>query len=191
MIRKLLTGLALLTLTAAVPAAPPPSPQETWTRSALERLPVARADKTPERLELRAEQSDAFAREIAKVSASAPLPPRQWAALILAIGHHESAFDTDIVANRCKPWACDRGRARGAFQNHRVSFVAELWDVAPGNVEAQVAMVDRALRRSLARCKPFAPFPAHVFRAYAGRSCSFELKGEQARVATYLRVVSR
>ena len=43
--------------------------------------------------------------------------------------------------------------------------------------------------RSMTRCKPFAPFPAHVYRAYAGGSCSFPVAREDERVAAYLRAL--
>jgi hypothetical protein len=51
-------------------------------------------------------------------------------------------------------------------------------------------MADRTLRRSLQRCQPFAPFPAHVFRAYSGGSCSWPVAREVERVALYLRVIA-
>jgi hypothetical protein len=186
---RYLIALALLFVAALVQATPP---HLAWTRAALERLPVPAGDRTPERAELRQQNHEAFAAAIAEVSLSAPRSPREWSALLLTIGRHESNFDTEIVAGRCKPWQCDRGRARGAFQNQRVSFNAELWDVADGNIEAQVAMADRALRRSLATCARLGvPYPAGVFRAYAGRSCSFPLRDEAARVATYHGLVAR
>lgn len=157
----------------------------------LARLPVPKVDREPARAELRAEQLDAFALEIARVSASRP-NPRQHAAFLATIGGAETNFDTQIVLGICPKWACDRGRAKGAFQNHAVSFTRELWATADGNIVAQVAMADATLRRSMTRCAPFAPFPAHVFRAYKGgaaSSCSFPLKDEVARVATFNRLM--
>jgi hypothetical protein len=152
-------------------------PLDTWTLAALRRAAP------------KADQPEAFARHIARFSEHAPLPPRKWAALLIAIGTHESRFSPDIVANRCKPWQCDRGRARGAFQVHRLGYLAGLWDISPGDPAVQVEMADRVLRRSLTRCAPFASFPALVYRAYRGGSCSWPIKGEAARVATYMRAM--
>jgi hypothetical protein len=154
-------------------------------------VPVSKHDKTPERLAVRAEQLDAFAIEIARVSVKAPLPPRQWASLIGAVGSIESNFDTEIVAGRCKPHECDHGRAKGAFQNQLVAPVADLWPIADGNITAQVDMADRMLRRTWRGCEAQGvPFPAGAFRAYAGRSCSWPVHREQERVAAYLRLMA-
>lgn len=187
MIRRLLVALALLVTTAAFADS---GKHQAWVRAALDRAPVAKADKAPERTELRAQNLDAFAHEIARVSKKAPRSPREYAALLLTIGQHESNWSTDIVAGRCAAWECDKGRAKGAFQGHRLRFSSELWDVANANIPAQVEMADRALRRSMTRCAPFAPYPQHVFRAYRGGSCSWELKDENARAATYARVLA-
>jgi|SRR6185369_3780443 len=162
-----------------------------WARAALSRIPASRADREPERTELRAANLDAFAQEIARVSERAPLPPHQWASLLGAIGGIESNFDTDIVAGRCPAWACDHGRAKGAFQGQRLRFVAQLWDVANDNPPAQVQMADRVLRRNWSRCAPFAPFPASAFRGYGGqRSCSWPAPREAERVAMYSRLLA-
>jgi hypothetical protein len=180
-------ALALLTGSAWGSA---PSVHVSWTRAALSRVPVSKHDRTPERAEQHAQNLDAFAQEIARVSATAPLSPRQWASLLGAVGSVESNFDTDIVAGRCKPHQCDHGRAKGAFQNQNVGPVSDLWPTADGDIVAQVAMADRMLRRSVSRCAPFAPFPAHVFRAYRGGSCSWPVHRESERVAAYVRLMS-
>jgi hypothetical protein len=196
MVARCLTALALLTATAVATAEPPPA-HVRWARAALDRIPVAKADRTPERLERRAEQREAFAVEIARVSERAPLPPQQWAALLVTQGSIESNFDSAVVDGQCLAHQCDphlvKGvrvfRAVGAFQQQLVAHVADLWPTAAGNIPAQVEMADRSLRRSLSRCKPFAPFPAHVFRAYGGGSCSWPAPREAERVGTYLRVL--
>ncbi len=191
-----LWALVLLLVTALAQGATPP--HQDWVAAAFSRLAVSVPDRAPERALLKTEHTRRFVAAIAEASASAPLPPRQYSSLLLAIGGSESNFDTDVVDGRCPKHRCDpkvvKGervfQARGAFQNHLVRFNRDLWPVANGSPEAQVEMADRALRRSLGRCKPFAPFPAHVFRAYAGGSCSFELKDEKLRVALYLRMMS-
>jgi hypothetical protein len=153
-------------------------------------VPRSKLDRTPERAELHSANLDMFAAEIARVSEKAPLPPRTWSSLLGAIGGVESNFDTDIVAGRCPPYACDHGRAKGAFQNQNVGPVADLWPRADGDIVVQVAMADRMLRRSVSRCAPFAPFPAHVFRAYRGGSCSWPVHREAERVAYYVRLMA-
>jgi hypothetical protein len=193
-------ALVLLMLTAAVSAEPTGAPpqQVAWARAALARLPVSKHDRTPARLELRAQQQAAFAREIARVSERAPLPPRQWVSLLATQGGIESNFDTAVVNGQCLAHQCDphlvKGqrvfKAVGAFQQQRVAYVADLWDSAASNIPAQVEMADRSLRRSMGRCKAFAPFPAHVFRAYSGGSCSWPVAREAERVATYVRLVA-
>lgn len=188
MIRRLLTALALLTATAAASA---PPGHVSWTRAALARVPASKLDREPERAELRSANLDAFAREIARVSEHAPLPPHQWASLLGSIGGIESNFDTDIVAGRCPKWACDHGRAKGAFQGQRLRFVADLWDVADGNPVAQVDMADRVLRRTWATCQGLGvPIPQGAFRSYAGRSCSWPVHREAERVAAYQRLLA-
>lgn len=185
--RKTLCILPLLVATAAVASTPP---HATWTRAALQRVPVTKADKAPERAEQHALNLDAFAVEIARVSAKAPLAPRQWASLLGAIGSVESNFDTEIVAGRCLPHQCDRGRAKGAFQNQNVGPVADIWPTADGNIPAQVDMADRMLRRTWSRCAPFVAFPASAFRGYRGGSCSWPVHREAERVAAYVRLMA-
>lgn len=197
MICRLLVALVLLVTTAAFAA---PSRHEAWVRAALARVPVSKFDRAePDRLELRARQLDVFAREIARVSAHAPLPPQKWASLLITQFSVESNFDTAVVNGQCLRFQCDphlvKGvrvfKAVGAGQQQLVSYVADLWPTAAGNIPAQVEMADRTLRRSLTRCKAFAPWPAHVFRAYGGNaSCSWPAPREAARVATFLRVMA-
>ena len=79
----LLVALALLLVTAFAFADAPP--HQAWTRAALNRVPASKADRQPDRAELRSQNLDVFAREIARVSEHAPLPPHQWASALGAI----------------------------------------------------------------------------------------------------------
>jgi hypothetical protein len=196
MLKRYYWALAILLVTAFASAAPA---HHLWVRAALARVPIGARDKaSTDRLERHAQNLDVFAVEIAKRSAKAPLPPQQWSSLLATQGGIETNLDTEIVAGRCLPKDCDvikvKGasvfRAVGAFQQHDVSYVSDLWPTAAGNIPAQVEMADRTLRRSLTRCKPFAPFPAHVFRAYRGGSCSWPVHREAERVALYSRLVA-
>lgn len=195
MLRRALFALPLLTVTAM---AAPPGGDVAFVRAALTKVPVSKRDNTPERRDQQATNLDVFAREIARVAERAPLDAKVWAALMVAQGSVETNFDTEVVAGRCLGFQCDpklvKGQrvhqAVGAFQQHEVSYVRDLWATAGGNIAAQVEMADRTLRRSLGRCKPFAPFPNHVFRAYYGGSCSFAVAREPERVAAYRRALA-
>lgn len=170
-----------------------------WCRAALAKVPVSRHDRGNDaRMARRAQQQAEFATQIARFSRNAPLPPRQWAALLVTLGL-ESHFDSEVVDGRCRPSDCDAHnvngvivfRAVGAYQQQLVPYVRDLWPTAAGNIPAQVEMADRSLRRSLSRCKAFAPWPAHVFRAYGGGSCSWPVAREAERVAMFAKVVAR
>lgn len=197
MIRRAMFALPLLVTAAGLAQEPPPA-QLAFVRAALARVPVGKHDqRSPERLEQRARNLDVFAQEIARVSESAPLPARQWSALLITQASIESNLDTEVTAGRCLPTQCDAHRVKGelawravgVFQQWNVPHVADLWPVAAGNIPAQVEMADRTLRRSLARCKPFAPFPEHVWRAYKGSSCSFPVQRETERTRLYVKLM--
>ena len=197
---RALVALPLLVAAAALGTeTAPPQRHVAFARAALARVPVSRFDKTPERLATRAQQLDSFAVELARVSERAPLPPQQWMSLVGSVGSGETNFDSAIVAGKCESFQCDPKRVAdgivfqsvGAFQQKRFAHVEDLWHAAAaGDIPAQVAMADRQLRRSMTRCKAFAPFPNHVYRAYAGTSCSFPIHREEAKVAAYLRMLS-
>ncbi len=199
MIRAAVLALALALL-LAVATVEGSAPHHIWIAEAFERLPVSEGDRSPARAPAKAAQTSRFVEAIARVSRNAPRPPREWSALLLTLGSAESNFDSEVVEGRCPPRRCDvrmaRGvrmfLARGAFQQHRVSFLTDLWEVSHGSPEIQVEMADRTLRRSLTRCAPFGPYPGHVFRAYGGsRSCSVALRDEPRRVALYSALMSR
>jgi hypothetical protein len=187
---RALIALPLLVAAGALGSDAPPQRHIAWCQAALSRLPLSKADHEPARAKAHAQNLTVFAQEIARVSVNAPLPPRQWSSLLGAIGGIESNFDTDTVAGRCPPNACDHGLAKGAFQNQNVGPVRDLWPIADGNPPVQVAMADRMMRRTWQRCAPFAPFPASAFRGYAGHSCSWPVHREAERVAAYLRLMN-
>ncbi len=188
MSQRYLAALIVLVVTAVASAS---TSHVVWTRAALGRLPVSRHDKTPERVELHDRNLDVFAAEIARVSEKAPLPSRQWASILTAIGAAESHYDTEVTAGRCLPLMCDKGRARSAFQVHRLRFVEDLWDTAPGNIAVQVALADKVLRRTWGTClKQGVAMPMAAFRGFAGVSCSWPMRGEDLRVSYYNRAMA-
>ena len=102
------------------------------------------------------------------------------AAFLAAWAEHESHFVARIVRNECKPWECDRGRARGAWQLHRGAAGSD-WDVLPGNLDAQARSAARMARWALRECKA----PLGAFRRLGGLGCDRSLKGEDARMASF------
>jgi hypothetical protein len=195
MIRRLLVALTLLTATAALSAEP--VAHQAWTRAALARLPIAVADRVPERAGAKREQLDALATAMAHESLTAPVSPRQWVAVLGAIGFRESALSIDIQNGICRPVDCDPKKvtgggivfqARSSFQLHRNLHTEGAWAQLVGveNTAVQVAAASKMAKVGHYRCARLGvPFPASVFRGFAGSSCSFEHPGEKARISTF------
>jgi len=169
--RFLAIALFLFAFTAS--AAEPTT--QTWARAALARCPTPHADSA---------DLDLIATELAR-----QVPSRRKAALLIAIGCQETHYDKRVIAGQCKPWECDKGKARGAWQGQRNHDVAALWDSANGKIPIQLQMASTTLNHSMIRCQPFGPFPGHVFRAYRGGSCSWELKDEKLRSWWYDKAI--
>ena len=175
---------------------------EEWTLKAIHKLPVFYEDRMPGNVAdlttEKREQLRALAVEVARVSArdrKTPLPPRRWAALILTVGFHESTFSLRIHRGQCKPHECDRGKARGPFQQQENMYTRPVWDRMHGieNTRVQVEAVDSFLRRHVMTC----PAPPHVdditpiegiLTGYAGQRCGSRWKGLDERVATFWKV---
>jgi len=183
-------ALALLLITAIVSAAPP---HQQWTLAAVRSLPTYFEDKAPELEQAKAAQLTEVARVVADVSrANAPRPPREWAALLLTVGYHESTFSLRIHRGDCKPHECDSGRARSSWQLHRNLFTAPVWDQLFGieNTEAQVRAADAALRRGYWTCaRSGVPWLPATINAFAGKRCGEHWPGLDQRMATWSRLV--
>lgn len=194
MVLRCLVALSLLTVAAAADA---PSPHSRWTRAALGRLPVAVSDRSPERVQAKREQLDVLAAAIARESLTAPVPPRQWAAVLGAIGFRESAFSLDVHEGRCARFQCDPKKltgggimfqARSSFQLHANDHTRPVWEQLVGveHTAVQVAAASKMAKVGHYRCARLGvPFPESVWRGYSGASCSFEHPGEKARTVTY------
>jgi hypothetical protein len=160
-----------------------------WVRAAVESLPCFVEDRgDPEK----SAQLDQIAAAIAEVSRDAPRAPREWAALLLTIGYHESTFSLRIHRGQCKPHECDRGRARSAWQLHRNTFTAPVWDQLHGieNTRVQVQAASDALKRAYFTCnRSGVPWLQATLNGYAGRRCSAEWPGLDQRVATFNRLL--
>ena len=159
-----------------------------WVRAAMESLPCFIEDRgDPEK----DAQLDAIAAAIAEVSKDAPRAPREWAALLLTIGYHESTFSLRIQRGQCKPHECDHGRARSAWQLHKNLFTAPVWDQLHGieNTAVQVRAASDALRRAYFTCsRSGVPWLQATLNGYAGRRCSAEWPGLDQRVSTFNRL---
>lgn len=159
-----------------------------WVRAAMESLPTFVEDRgDPDK----AAQLDAIAAAIADASRDAPRAPREWAALLLTIGYHESTFSLRIHRGQCKPHECDRGRARSAWQLHKNLFTAPIWDQLHGieHTTVQVQAASDALKRAYFTCsRSGVPWLQATLNAYAGRRCSAEWPGLDQRVSTFNRL---
>lgn len=159
-----------------------------WVRAAMDSLPCFVEDRgDPDK----GAQLDGIAAAIAEVSREAPRPPREWAALLLTIGYHESTFSLRIQRGQCKPHECDRGRARSAWQLHKNLFTAPIWDQLHGieNTRVQVQAASDALKRAYFTCsRSGVPWLQATLNGYAGRRCSAEWPGLDQRVSTFNRL---
>jgi hypothetical protein len=156
-----------------------------WVRAAMDSLPCYVEDRDdPDK----SAQLDAIAAAVAEVSKDAPRAPREWAALLLTIGYHESTFSLRIQRGHCKPYECDRGRARSAWQLHKNLFTAPVWDQLHGveNTKVQVRAASDALKRAYFTCsRSGVPWLQATLNGYAGRRCSGEWPGLGQRVSTF------
>jgi len=159
-----------------------------WVRAAMDSLPCFVEDRgDPDK----SAQLDAIAAAVAEVSRDAPRAPREWAALLLTIGYHESTFSLRIQRGQCKPHECDHGRARSAWQLHKNLFNASVWDQLHGveNTAIQVQAASDALKRAYFTCsRSGVPWLQATLNGYAGRRCSAEWPGLDQRVSTFNRL---
>ena len=151
---------------------------------ALQSLPTYKNDRAPELADEKLAQLQAFADAVERHTRS-----KKEAAFLIAWGWHETAFSLAIVDGQCRPLQCDRGRARGAFQEHRIGRPLEEWDRLHGlgNIDAQVESAARRARGMLGMCKT----AEGAFRSMTGRGCSARLPGVERRVATYRQIAGR
>jgi hypothetical protein len=184
--KRYLFALALL-LTTALAFASPSTRQAEWTRAAVARLPVFHEDRGAEG---KKEQLDAVAIAVAQASFGHPRSPREWSALLLTIGFHESTFSLRIHRGECnlKKRECDAGRARSGWQMHRNLFTAPLWEKLQGleHTEVQARAASEALERGYWTCaRSGVPWLQGTINGYAGRRCSDNWPGLQQRMATF------
>ncbi len=157
-----------------------------WVRAALDALPCYHEDR--EALADKSDQLELIAASIAEASRDAPRPPREWAALLMTVGYHESAFSLRIQRGACRPHECDRGRARSAWQMHKNVFTEPVWERLHGveHTAVQVQAASQALKRAYFTChRSGTPWLRATLNAYAGRRCGSEWPGLDQRLATF------
>jgi hypothetical protein len=121
----------------------------------------------------------------------------ELAALLITVGWHESSFALHIHAGKCKPWECDRGRARGPWQVHKNRLNTDSWDsllgLEPASTRLAAIVAAQALVRARAQCRSLAgsDWVNFTLTAYAGRGCVQRWDGVRPRFNTYRKVLSR
>jgi hypothetical protein len=191
----------LITATAAASA---PSAHETWVRSSLERLPTFHEDTSPEVQSAKSAQLGALAVAISYESKRQTIrPPREWAALLVAIGFRESTFSLRIHRGECNllKRECDAAkkngelyaRAKSPWQLHENKLNANAWPFLTGveNTDLQVLEASAALQRGYWTCsRSGVPWLQGTINGFAGRRCSAKWLGLDARIATFNRVLA-
>lgn len=185
---QLLWALALL-LVAAFATAQPSGKLLSWNLSAIGSLPIFHEDRQADG---KVEQLGAVAEAVTLASYGRPRSPREWSALLLTIGYHESTFSLRIQRGDCKAHECDAGRARSGWQLHKNTFTAPFWDKLHGveNTEVQARVASDALERGYWTCaKSGVPWLQATINGYAGKRCSdSSWPGLQQRIATFNRL---
>lgn len=113
------------------------------------------------------------------------------AAFLIAWAQAETNLSLRIHVGQCKPWECDRGRARGPWQTHRNGMPEERWARMVGveNTRAQAEQAAGHARWAMRQC-PGDPIRG-AFRRLGGLGCQQSLRGEERRMAAFRRVRAR
>ena len=155
--------------------------------------PVHHEDRGEGARALKLEQYDVIA---AAISSAARTDVE--AALLVAIGRHESRYSLRIHAGRCKPRECDRGRARGPWQTHRLWLSPEAWarllGSSPESTRAAADHASDVVRRMWNACRGARNRYRATLTAYLGRGCRDDFGPAEERLASFhsaLRTIRR
>lgn len=158
-------------------------------------LPVYKADVSAP---AKAAQLETLGAAIASAATAEdwPLGEKSLAALLITVGYHESAFALHVHEGRCRPWECDGGRARGPWQLHSNRYTRTVWDQLHGveHSEIQARAAAKMLTLAYWTCvgrKRRDDWVRLTLRGYAGAGCNSPIKGEDSRVAMFMRVKAR
>lgn len=115
------------------------------------------------------------------------------AALLIAVGDAETHWSLRIWRNECRPFECDRGRARGLWQSHKNNYLSAadwaLLGTATGDgTRLGAERAANLLRYGVHVC---GREPACVLRVYAGKGELSAWPGLQSRLATFASVRGR
>lgn len=155
-------------------------------------LPTFTEDRAPELAEAKRAQYEQFAREAADVADEQKVTTsRNWSAMLAAVAIAETGLSLRIQAGHCEPHECDRGRARGPFQNHKYAESIATWDKLIGveNTRVQVRVAHARLLRGYYTCRGASDWLTATLTGYAGRRCGTVWPGLEMRVATWRRVL--
>lgn len=129
------------------------------------------------------------AHELAEAIAATTKSP-QWAAFLLTTAAHESALSARIARSEYRTREGDGGKAWGLFQNWKSAANADVW--GSPDIATQVKAASHLSRQYYNMCRGSGvPFPLSTFRALGGHGCKMPLKGEDARLRTFDRVLAR
>lgn len=179
-----------------------------WVLSLVLALPVAKDDRAVDPT-VKREQAETVAAAITEAVEGVvdarrwPGEARELAALMVVVARYESALALHVHAGDCprrhKPEECDRGRARGLWQQQESSVRSRVkWLLLVGTDEQSTKFAAReaasALVRARWQCRSLersgGDWMPLVFSAYAGRGCVGWFRGRDLRVAALRRALA-
>lgn len=172
------------------------TPFEAAILATLQKQPIYKDDLKPKFAEAKTAQLESVAVAIGKASLKPKLPisRRDLAALLIMVAKRESNFSLRIADGRCFAWECDRGRARGPWQQHQDNFTRPIWERLHGFsfVDVQAQSAADALARGYWTCNPaktgVADWTMATINGYAGHRCGEVWDGLKLRMNDYIRI---
>lgn len=171
----------------------------TYLLMAISSLPTFHEDVGEQFSAQKRAQAELIANAISSAAESArgwPGSKRELATLLLTVAWHETRLSLRIHDGRCKPYECDRGKARGLWQLHsHASLPRERWLTVAG-LDEQSTLIGaseaaQALIRGRHMCRKSSlgrDWVGPTLVAFAGRGCSGRLPDVDARVRTFRRL---
>lgn len=156
---------------------------------ALQELPVYKHDRGPEHADRKLLQLQTASAAISEVSKG----DKELEAMLVTVGHHESAWSLAVMNGHCLPKQCDPDRdgvprAHSNYQLHRVAVTSRgAWEAARTDVRVATQEAAFVLRRMRAMCRG-KDVVRRTLTAYAGRGCGGQLPDIEKRMDTYGRV---